>query len=394
VALLRALSLLGDEIALVTLMVRVASHGGHFAGTMVAALTVANVLPPVVLAPYAGWIVDRLNAKRLLIPLALFQAVVAASLALWTGGAITLALVLLLGCGVAFTLPGYGALVPAIVGVDNVGRAQGTLQAYVGLAAIAGPALGGLLVGAAGQRWPLVIDAITFVGLGVGTMLLHGNRVPERRALTRERGELSAGARFLWHDGLLRPLTAVVALVVLALGVVDVAMIFLVLRVMHAHTWEYGLTWAAFGTGLVAGSVASSRLTHDAIRSARRVFVCVGVLGLAFATVGLMPSVWWVILPMFIGGAANGLLSAAASTLFMTRSDDAVRGRVSACVNALFNAMQLVSLSCGGLLIAVWSARVIVFSSGALSLLTVLVLAPFALRAGRRSEEARTSASL
>lgn len=61
-AALRGFSMLGDEIALITLYLRVAHHGQ---GWMIAALLIAGALPLVALSPIAGAVVDRVPAKSL-----------------------------------------------------------------------------------------------------------------------------------------------------------------------------------------------------------------------------------------------------------------------------------------------------------------------------------------
>jgi MFS family permease len=384
IAGLRAVSLMGDQIALVALMVRLAQHEGHSAGLGVGALAVANALPPVLLSPLGGAVVARVAAKRLLVPLALLEATLATGLGWWTNVPVTLALVATLGATVAFTMPGYAALVPAIVGDAHVAAAQGTLQSYQGIAFVAGPALGGLLVGATGQHWPLYFDALSFAVIALGTLGVHGDRVPVRGA--RERGFLTAGVRFLWHDRLLRPLTNVVVLTVLSLGVIDIAVIFLVLRAMHGTTLEYGLVWAMFGVGMILGGLSGRRLSQQPLALARSVFVGVGAMGAALAAMAVMPDVWWVLAPMLVVGLGNGVTNVSAMTLFTTRTDEALRGRMYAGVNAVFSGVGILSMGLGGVLLTYLAPRTVTLASGVLSLSTIAMLAPSALRAARRAE--------
>lgn len=88
------LSALGDLLALVTLTLRVHNQGGS--GSAVAGLLVAGVLPVVVVGPLAGPMVDRLETRRLLMVLTLAQVAAAAALALTTGYAATVLLVVAL----------------------------------------------------------------------------------------------------------------------------------------------------------------------------------------------------------------------------------------------------------------------------------------------------------
>ena len=63
----------------------------------------------------------------------------------WHGRVVTIALIALLGRFVAFSLPGYSALVPKIAGEDNLASANSTMQSVQGIAVVVGPGLGGVL---------------------------------------------------------------------------------------------------------------------------------------------------------------------------------------------------------------------------------------------------------
>jgi MFS family permease len=114
VAILRGVSYLGDAIALIALYLRLA-HGPH-ASWAIASLSIAASLPLVLLSPIAGFIIDHTPVKRLLIVLCLCEGVVCMGIGLWHGRVVTIGLMALLSCSVAFSFPGYSALVPKIAG--------------------------------------------------------------------------------------------------------------------------------------------------------------------------------------------------------------------------------------------------------------------------------------
>ena len=70
-----ALSQLGDYLALITLTLRIEEITGS--GWAVAALLLTGLVPPVLLAPAVGMLVDRLENVRVLVVAALFQTAVA-----------------------------------------------------------------------------------------------------------------------------------------------------------------------------------------------------------------------------------------------------------------------------------------------------------------------------
>src|SRR5665213_4570785 len=88
VAGLRGVSLLGDEIALIALYLRLA-HGSH-ASWAIAALSIGAALPLVLLAPISGFIIDHWPVKRLLVLLCLSEGVVCVGIGLWLGAVVTI----------------------------------------------------------------------------------------------------------------------------------------------------------------------------------------------------------------------------------------------------------------------------------------------------------------
>ena len=115
-------------------------------GIAVAALFIALWAPVVVLAPVAGLLVDRLEARGLLLVVSLLQAAVAGAMAFALDSeAAILALAALLGTGFAVAQPAEFSLVPVIGGDEALTEVNGLVETarYVGMTA--GPALGGLI---------------------------------------------------------------------------------------------------------------------------------------------------------------------------------------------------------------------------------------------------------
>jgi len=387
----RGFSILGDSIALITLFLRVAHHGQ---GWMIAVLAIAGALPLVVLAPLAGYVVDRLPAKTFLAILCALEAVICVGIGYWHGNVVTISLMALLTCGVAFSLPGYSALVPTLSGEENVAVAQSTIQSVQGVAITAGPAIGGLLVGAIGQSGPLYLDAASFALAGVGTLLLSSDRRPRAKSAHPQKTEheLSAGLRHLFRDPLLRPVVVTVSVFMLSLGAVNVAEVFFITRTLHASAFFYGLVGTSFGVGSVIGALASRRLKQDPLTLVRTALLCVAAISVLLGSVGLVEHVVYVFPLMAVTGVAVGIVNVAASTLFAVQTPEHLRGRVFAATGAMFTSAEIGSMVLGGLLLTVLAPRTIFQLAGVVSTFTVGVVGPLELRTSLRAHTRATKA--
>jgi MFS family permease len=390
VALLRGFSYLGDAVALIALYLRLAH--GHDASWGIAAVSIAAALPLVVLSPIAGFVVDHFALKRLLVALCCCEAVVCAGIGLWHGRIVTIGLMALLSCFVAFSVPGYSALVPTIAGEDNIARANSLMQTVQGIAAVAGPGLGGLLVGLTGQSWPLYFDAISFAIAGLGTVMLRTDRRPEPGAVRPKRGErdLGAGMRSLFGDQVLRPLIVTFLIFLLSLIVINVAEVFFITRTLHSTALVYGLVSTAFGVGNIVGAVASSKVKQDDISLVRAALFGILVIGISIGAVGLVEHVGYVYGLLAITGVAAGVVNVAATTLFTIRTPEKVRGQMFAATNAIFTSAEIASTALGGLILTLIAPRTVFQIAGVVSTAAVLLLGPFTLRASRAAKALET----
>jgi MFS family permease len=386
VAILRGVSYLGDAIALVALYLRLA-HGSH-ASWAIAALSVAASLPLVVLSPIAGFIIDHTPAKRLLILLCLCEGAVCVGIGLWHATVVTIGLMALLSCFVAFSFPGYSALVPRIAGEENITAANSTMQSVQGIAAVAGPGLGGLLVGLLGQSWPLYFDAISF-GLGaIGTVMLVTDRRPAPGVERPKKGErdLGAGMRILFQDGVLRPLVITFVVFLLALVMINVAEVFFITKTLHSTALMYGLVGASFGAGNIVGAVAASKLKQDDIALAKASLVALIVVSIFVGLIGLVEHVGYLYPILVVMGIAVGLLNVAFTTLMTVRTPETQRGRMFAASNAAFTSAEILGTVFGGLILTLVAPRTVFQLAGVVTTVVAIVFGPLALRATRSAK--------
>lgn len=386
VAILRGVSYLGDAIALIALYLRLA-HGPH-ASWAIASLSVAAALPLVLLSPISGFIIDHTPVKRLLVTLCFCEGAVCVGIGLWHGTIVTIGLMALLSCFVAFSFPGYSALVPKIAGEDNITAANSTMQSVQGIAAVAGPGLGGLLVGLLGQSWPLYFDAISFGLAAVGTLMLVTDRRPDPGVERPKKGErdFGAGMRILFVDGVLRPLVITFVVFLLALVMINVAEVFFITKTLHSSALMYGLVGTSFGVGNVVGAMAASKVKQHDVALAQASLLGLIVISVLTGLIGLIEHVGYLFPILVVLGIAVGVLNVTFMTLMTVRTPEAQRGRMFASSGAVFTSAQILGTVLGGLILTIVAPRTVFQIAGVATTIVALLFGPIALGATRSAK--------
>ncbi|MFI5839571.1 MFS transporter [Catenuloplanes sp. NPDC051500] len=392
----RGLSVTGDFLAATALALTLQSAGAG--GFAVAGLLLAGVLPLVVLAPLTGRVVDRVDSRRLLCGVGLAQAAVCTVLAFVSSPVLIVALVALLACGLALTQPTLAALLPAMVGRDDLPRAAALNQTMTSIGALAAPVLAGVLVGGFGARVPLLIDAGAYLALVVAGLLIRTRRggsggggvsgvsgvtTPERTAFR------------YWRDPLLGSLTVAIAGVVLGVGAINVVAIFYLRETLHASTTAYGLIEALWAAGLLAGTWVVARLVRRMRDDGMLVYGTLCTLAgtcAAIAAMAIVPALLWVAPFYLLGGFFNGGLNVQQNVLIARRVPAESHGRAYAVFVGWVQGASLTGYALAGFMLELAPPRTLVFALGAAGLTICALVAVPIVRAIRRERVDRRTA--
>jgi len=274
---------------------------------LVSLLQTAASLPVFLLGLPSGVLADLVPRRTMLLITQSWLLVVAAVLAIVTYlGAmqpwLLLVLTFCLGVGTALSLPSWQATVPDLVPRESLGAAISLNSMAFNTARAVGPAVGGLLVAAAGPPLVFLLNALSFIGiLTVFTLW----RPPRRKRRTTEDviGALRAGVRYVLNSPLLHtPLLRVAAF--MGCGAIVLALLPLLVReVWDLGSLGYGLLLAAFGGGSVIGAAfvptLRERLTADGLTSLANVLAAASLFAL-----GTVPEPWMAGIAMFGWGLA------------------------------------------------------------------------------------------
>jgi MFS family permease len=365
------ISALGDFLLWVPLTLHLQAMTDS--GLAVATLFVALWAPVVVLAPVAGLLVDRLEARIVLLVASLAQAAIAAGLALaLDSAAAILVLSALLGAGFAVAQPAEFALVPVIGGEQRLTEINGYVETarYAGMTA--GPVIGGALAGLGGTGVAMVANAGTFLVVAAAALLLQARRPPQRAGEEGHGDRARDGIVHLFRDRTLALVMGVVFVSLLFMTATVPAEVFFLKEDLAVSDALYGVLFATWTVGMVIGALVVARRVAP-VALAAGVLVAVAVQG---AGIGL--SAAWLVVVLcaaawFVGGLGHGTKNVLARSLIQQRVPERLHGRAFAAYNGLRNGAELVALAAGGVLVAALGGRVTMALAGGIPVLAALV---------------------
>lgn len=232
---------------------------------MVALVQAATTLPMFALALPAGALADIVDRRKLLIGAQLFGLVATAILALTTFGGITTAWVLLaltaaIAVGAALSAPTFQAIVPELVPGKALQQAVALNSLGVNIARAIGPALGGVIIAAAGTGAVFALNAVSV--LGVIAVLVRWRRDVPQRHLPAEHflGAMRAGVRYaLQAPGLQTVLIRSIGFFLFASGLWALLPV-IARRDLGLGPAGYGGLLTFMGLGAIAGALLMPRI--------------------------------------------------------------------------------------------------------------------------------------
>ncbi|WP_082635372.1 MFS transporter [Sphingobium baderi] len=323
------ISTIGDEITLLTLMFRTAESARAYG---VPALLIAELLPGLIAAPWAGRLIDRRGAGRVLVVVSALQAAAIALIAYYP--AFTLAGAALLSVLFTITSAATFALIPVLASAlgMTLARANSFLEVVRSLGMLAGPVAGGVLVGWMGSTNALLIDAASFTLLLLVVAMSGLRRAPQEHET--EETTLLADYRPLLGNRRVMVVTGALSLEVFATAIADVAFVFLIIMTLKSGPATFGVLTALWAAGMLVGAALAERIIGCRIGLAA--FGTAAIMGATMLLIGLAPVSLVIVGIAFIaGGGANSVHNVAVRTLLQSECPPADHGKVAAIYGAV-----------------------------------------------------------
>ena len=338
----------------------------------VGVLALAQFLPFTLFGLFAGTLVDRIEARRLVIGTQIVQMLLASALAaVALAGVVTPWMVFLaaFGRGAVLVLdaPARQALTYRMVGRDELPNAVALNSSLFNASRVLGPALGGIVIAVAGTGFCFAFNAVSFLAVLAGLLAMRESDLfPVER---RERPTILQGSReglrWVWGDRNVRTVLIVV-LVVSTFGFnLNVLLPLLASATLHAGPRTFGLVSAFFGLGALVGALLSASLS----RASKRILLGgTGLFGLFELVLAPVHSTAGACALLFLIGASFTTWTSNSNAGVQLSAPDHLRGRVVGLYYYAFNGTGPVGGLMAGWLCAVVGTELAFGVAGAAAL--------------------------
>jgi MFS family permease len=323
-------------------------------------LTAANVAAFLLVGLPAGAWIDRMRKRRVMIAADVVRAVALAFVPLlWTLGMLQMwhlfVIAGILGIATVFFDVSYQSIVPSLVRPSQIAEANGKLQSTYELANIAGPGVGGWLVGVISAPLAVLATAGTYVVSAIALLLTRDHEPPraqeDRGPLLREIWE---GLHFVFTEKLLRRIVGTTGTSNFFHTISMTLLPLFLLRELGFSPASMGLIFSLGAIGGLLGAMATPHIVRW-IGEAR----AIPLSSLAFSGIALLlplaasvPAVAFPLLVVqFFVGSFTVLLYNITQVTFRQRITPArLLGRMNASVRfVVWGVMPIAALLAGGL---------------------------------------------
>ncbi|PKV84119.1 MFS transporter [Streptomyces sp. TLI_146] len=373
----RSVSLVGDGIATVALLLLITGSGASPTG--VAALLLAQAVPRF-FGPIAGALPDRFEVRRLLLLAEIGQGVVFIAIALVPSHTIVLVPLVALASSLATVFNAAGRTVmPRVVDTDQLMPANAWMGTAFNLQAALGPVLGGTAAALIEPSGALLVNAVSFF---IGAALLLG--LPRMEPVgssdtntpgTKAPGFLAgvgAGIAFTWRHRTARAIFLLLLFGIMFASLDNVVLVFLARDVLDSGSFGFGLLGTGSGAAMV---LASLWLTRSTSKLSAVTLLAGGwiVAGLGIALTGVAPVLAVAVATQALMGVGNSVAMIGEETLLQKGVPAEMLGRVGGALSSAAFAGSALAYAVGGFVASALAPRTSLTIAG-VGLMAVTVL--------------------
>jgi len=228
-------------------------------GSMMTLFILAEIIPSLIVMPFAGVVGDRYNRKWLMVGFDLIRGILLFGVIAFNFLGIyqLLAVQIVMAVLGSFFAAGTGAMFPDLVEPNELEKANSTVSSFTILARLVGPALGGLIYGIGGIRLAILINAVSFFGSGLFEMLIRYEwKAKPIEGLGQVFSDIKEGVRFIFGHHYLRTLmTFAIFMGIFGAPFGAVLLPYAMREVLKFTSFQFGLMESFFMGGALIGNI-------------------------------------------------------------------------------------------------------------------------------------------
>jgi len=294
---------------------------------MISLVQAASTLPVFLVILPAGALADMVDRRRLLLITQAWMAAAAALLGMftllehitpWT----LLLFTFVLGLGAVMNDPAWQAITPEVVSLERHAPAVALNSVGYNVARAVGPAIGGLVIAAAGAGVDFLINAVSFFGV---IFFLYRWKRPHFQGVdaARVRDAMFDGLRYVRDARVVQ--CVLIRTAAFSVGASSLIALLPIVARPYGAT-GYGFLLGYFGLGALAGAAVLPRLRSRLSVDGVVAFAIVVFASMTFAA-GQVRSFGWLSLVLFISGTAWIGILACLNVAAQTMSPPSLRAR-------------------------------------------------------------------
>lgn len=321
-------------------------------------IIIIKMLSLALFSPFAGYITDRFNRRRVMIFCDLTRGVVIAGLLLvrsyemlWLAYVLT-AIQMMLS---AVFEPAKTSSIPNVTTKQELVDANVLSSASWSIIFTLGMGVGGLATAWLGTDLVFILDTVSY---GISAWFIYRATIPQKEMsqeeLDRTKNPLvgiKEGLGFLFENNqILRPSLAKGAFT-MYLGALVYLLILVAEDILMMGSVGLGLLYAARGIGTGIGPVIGRRIFKNEGDWIRAMGLCMMFTGAMYLVVGWTGSIVLMLIFVFLGHTASGANWVMSTVLLQRRTPDTFRGRIFSTEWLLFTLTQSVSVFTASMLL-------------------------------------------
>jgi len=238
----------------------------------------------------------------------------------------------------AFDIPGRQSFLVDMVGKEDLMNAIALNSSMFNGARVVGPAIAGILVAKIGEGWCFAANAISYIAVISGLLLMRVNRPAPLAATASPLAHIAEGFRFVRHTPPIRALLILLGVVSLVAMPYTVLMPLFADQVLHGGARGLGILMGATGVGALLGALTLA--ARSGVKGLGKwVALSCGGVAISLMLFAASRRFWLsaaILLPV---GFCMMLQMASSNTLIQAMVPDALRGRAMAAYSMMFMGM-------------------------------------------------------